>query len=155
MGLWITFTWAVAASGVGRAADPLAREARGAAAAPVAVEPAADAASLPDNAAHSARSKELLGANCSFTTGMTARRVLEEGAPFSWVGPVTPTDNALPSRVAAPYRVEDGVLLVATAVLEAMVQEGLAGAKLRLEGRSLELDGVRYVVLTAFARVDT
>ena len=151
MGFWVTVTWAVVGSSPAHAVDPPAEAARGAAASPLPLE----AEVAPETVAHCARSKELVGANCSFTTGMTARRVLEEGVPWSWVGPITPTDNAQPTRIATPFRVDDGVLLVATALLEGLVQDGLAGANLRLDGRSLELDGVRYVVLTAFARVDT
>ena len=154
MGFWVSVTLMMAGSNATEAAEPQAEAARGAAAAAVAVRPGGEAVP-PEAAAHCARSKELVGANCSFTTGMTARRVLEEGAPWSWVGVLTPTDNAQPTRIATPYRMDDGVLLVATELLEGLVQEGIVGLDLRLEGRSLELDGVRYVVLTSFARVDT
>ena len=153
MGFWVSVTLMMAGSNATEAAEPQAEAARGAAAASVAVRPVNEVP--PEAAAHCARSKELVGANCSFTTGMTARRVLEEGAPWSWVGVLTPTDNAQPTRIAAPYRMDDGVLVVATELLEGLVQEGIVGLNLRLEGRSLELDGVRYVVLTSFARVDT
>jgi hypothetical protein len=160
VGFWVTFTFTVGVVGsdVARASEPSAASSegpRGAAAVSVTPKDSSDSLAAPESASHSARSRELLGANCSFTTGTMARRVLEEGAAWTWVGTLAQTDNAQPTRIATPYRADEGVFLVGTELLETLVQKGLSAANLRLEGRSLELEGVRYVVLTAFARVDT
>lgn len=101
--------------------------------------------------ASTARRVELVGAEaCAWTTGAMARRVLEEGAPWSFVGRVEPSANALPSKVAAPYTLgPDGrVHVVANAVLEKLVAAGLLGQRLEFVGRLLEVDGTTYFVAT-------
>ncbi|MES2638901.1 MAG: hypothetical protein V4850_05445 [Myxococcota bacterium] len=105
-------------------------------------------------ASHSARGGELLGSNCSYTTGMMARRVLEEGQDWSYVGSLTPSSNDLVSMVAVPYTAPDRsaaeVNVIANELVELMAVEGHVNARLSLVGKLLEVDGVRYVVLTSF-----
>jgi hypothetical protein len=104
---------------------------------------------------HCARSADLVGANCTFATGTMARRVVEEGADWRGIRMLSRTANDLPAQVAAPVRTGDGILLIATTLVEQLVAGGDLAGTLRLEGRLLEVDGVRYLVLTAFQRVDT
>lgn len=101
--------------------------------------------------ASTARRVELVGAEaCAWTTGAMARRILEEGAPWSFVGRVEPSANTLPSKVAAPYTLgpDGGVHVVANAVLEKLAAAGLLGQRLEFVGRLLEVDGTTYFVAT-------
>ena len=106
-------------------------------------------------AAHCARSSALVGANCSYTTGMVARRVVEEGDDWIYTGLLTVAPNTLSSHVAAPFTAAAGDYVVANELLEALQARGSAGARLSLGGRVLEVDGVRYVVITSFEVVSS
>ncbi|MDP2308382.1 MAG: hypothetical protein Q8P18_20355 [Pseudomonadota bacterium] len=106
-------------------------------------------------ASHAARGGELIGSNCSYTTGMMARRVLEEGQDWSYVGTLKASSNDLASMVAVPYTVSDrsppaSVHVIANELIEVLAVEGHIGARLSLVGKLLEVDGVRYAVLTSF-----
>lgn len=99
----------------------------------------------------SARRVELVGSeNCAWTTGAMAQRVLEHGTPWSFVGRVAASANALPSKVAAPYTLgPDGqVHVIANAVLERLQETGVLGQRLEFVGRLLEVDGTTYFVAT-------
>lgn len=104
-------------------------------------------------AAHVAHSAPLVGANCSYSTGLMARRVIAEGRDWSYVGGLKASPNDLASRVATPFQTTGGDpdgLIVATEILDMLVAAGHSAATLSLSGRSMEIDGVRYVVLTSF-----
>ena len=102
-------------------------------------------------AAHSAQSSKLLGANCPYSTGIMAQRVLEEGGNWSYQGPVSPFSGNLDSMVSCPYTTSDTEIhIIATEFLEAIQKNGFLEQLLHLEGKSLEVDGVRYVVITSF-----
>lgn len=127
-----------------------ARSASGAAAA------ATEAGSVDEvSAAHCARTAELLGKNCSYSTGMMARRVLEEGSDWAWAGPLTASPNNLATMVAAPFTIGDGVHVIANELVEVIAGEGHANARLSLVGKLLEVDGVGYVVLTSFRVINS
>lgn len=108
----------------------------------VSVDPAA--------AAHCARSSALVGSNCSYSTGMMARRVVEEGRDWSWEGALSVTPNTLASTVAAPFSAGTGTHVIANELVESLSGGGLVQANLALAGKLLEVDGVRYVVLTSY-----
>lgn len=104
-------------------------------------------------AAHTAIAPTLMGANCAYSTGLMARRVIGEGRDWTYVGGLRAGPNDLGSRVAAPYQTVGGDsagLLVATELLERLVAAGQTGATYSLSGRSLKIDGVTYVVLTSY-----
>jgi hypothetical protein len=101
-------------------------------------------------AAHCARSDKLVGSNCTYTTGLMARRVIEEGEDWSWEGALTDTDNNLSSSVAAPFAAGEGTHVIANELVESLSGAGLLRANLSLTGKLLEVDGVRYVVVTAY-----
>ena len=99
-----------------------------------------------------AKKADLVGANCSYTTGMMAQRVVAEGEPWSFTGRLVRSENALASHVAAPFTVgPDGqVNVIATEVLEALTTAELHQQPLSLDGKRLEVDGVTYFVLTSY-----
>lgn len=86
--------------------------------------------------------------SCAWTTSMMAQRVLEEGAPWTYVGRLAPTDTPLPSKVAAPFTVgpQQRIHVVANEVLELLDR---TSPRVELTGRLLEVDGIRYFVATA------
>lgn len=100
-----------------------------------------------------AHKASLVGANCSYTTGMMAQRVLAEGAPWSYTGGIDRSANALGTHVAAPFTVGPNhkVNLIANEVLEALTDQGLDAARVSLQGKRLDVDGVTYFVLTSFS----
>jgi hypothetical protein len=104
-------------------------------------------------AAHCARSRALVGSNCSYTTGMIARRVVEEGVDWELVGTLSAAPNTLASLVAAPFVAPDGAYVVANELIELMAAGGHAAGRLSLVGKVLDIDGVRYVVVTSFVVV--
>ncbi len=113
------------------------------------------AASLDASAAsHAARAGELIGSNCSYTTGMMARRVLEEGQDWAFVGELAASSNNLGSMVAVPFTASEGVNVIANELVEVMTADGHVGSRLSLAGKVLEVDGVRYVVLTSYKVVN-
>ena len=104
-------------------------------------------------ATHTARAAVLVGANCSYSTGLMARRVIAEGRDWTYVGSLAASGNDLASRVATPFHTvggDPGGFVVATEILETLVVAGYSTATLSLAGRSMEIDGIRYVVLTSF-----
>jgi len=104
------------------------------------------------DAAACAKKASLVGANCSYTTGMMAQRVLTEGTPWSFTGSLAASDNALGTHVAAPYTVgPDKVNVVANEVLESLTVGGLHNGRVGLEGKRLEVGGVTYFVLTSYS----
>ena len=102
--------------------------------------------------AHCARKAELIGTNCSYTTGMMAQRVLEEGRPYTYTGSLAASANRLESRVAAPYGVGPNgqVHVIANEVVDLMIQQGCSDRRVTLKGKLLEVDGVSYFVPTEY-----
>ena len=103
-----------------------------------------------------AKKADLIGKNCSYTTGMMARHVLMDGAPFTFEGTLIPTDNTLDSQVAAPYMVgPDQSMVIANELLQSLVEEELETQRVQLEGHQLEVDEVTYFVLTDYRGLGT
>lgn len=103
----------------------------------------------------SAKRVELIGpGNCSWTTAMMAERVLDEGAPYTYVGRLVEGHNKLTSRVATPYTVGPNgeIHVVANEVLDLIDRQGSMQARLELRGKVLEVDGIQYLVVTAFSK---
>ena len=94
---------------------------------------------------------QLIGGNCTQTTGLVAKQVLDDGRPWAFTGRLVPTENDLHSEVAAPFAVgPNGVNVIANEVLEELLRFDLADDRLALEGRVLGVDGVQYFVVTDF-----
>ncbi|MBM4368337.1 MAG: hypothetical protein FJ102_19140 [Deltaproteobacteria bacterium] len=119
----------------------------------------ADAASVDEIVAtHVAHGAPMIGSNCSYSTGLMARRVLGEGRDWTFVGQLDRTANDLASHVATPYRTRSAgqpAFLVATELLERLLAEDRTEATLALSGRTLDVDGVTYVVLTSYRVVNS
>ena len=106
--------------------------------------------------ARSARQPDLVGPeSCSWTTSMMAQRVLDQGTPWTYVGRLAASVDALPSRVASPFTLgpDQRIHVVANEILEQL--ERASGApvswksRVELTGRVLEVDGITYFVATA------
>jgi len=98
-----------------------------------------------------ARQAELVGPeNCAWTTGMMAQRVLSDGVPWTFVGKLVPSNNDLPSKVAAPFTVgPDGAIhVIANEVLESLERQGATAGRLEITGKLLEVEGIKYLVIT-------
>lgn len=109
----------------------------------------ADAAANP---AACAKKAEIVGGACGYTTGMMAQRVLMEGATWTFTGRLTKFDGTSPANVAAPYTVgPDAVYVIGNEVVEELVASGAQTGRVALEGRRLDVDGVKYFVITGFA----
>jgi len=103
-----------------------------------------------------AKKAELVGGSCSYSTGMMAQRVLSEGRPWTFTGTLVESRSRLDSHVAAPYVVgPEKVNVIANEVLEVLTSAGAQSGRVGLEGRVLEVDGVKYFVVTKFSPDNT
>lgn len=124
---------------------------------PPASEPAPTAEQAAgEEAAELATTPALLGSSCSYSTGQLARRVLADGEHWQAQGRLAAHQPVEQGRVAAPMVLaEDGGLhVLATRVLQRLVDLDATGHRLALAGRTLDVDGTRYVVLTGFRVVE-
>ncbi|MCO4747991.1 MAG: hypothetical protein KC912_24575 [Proteobacteria bacterium] len=99
---------------------------------------------------HCAKKASLVGSNCSYTTGMMAQRIVAEGSNHAFAGMLTSFDEELESHVAAPFTLGSDVHVVANAVIEQLTEAGLTDSRVSLEGKMLEIDGVKYFVATRY-----
>lgn len=106
---------------------------------------------------HCAKQAALVGSNCSYSTGMMAQRVLEQGSPYTFTGTLATAQGELKSRVAAPFVLgpDQEVHLVANEVVESLVAAGAGSARVTLGGRVLEVDGVQYFVATTYEKANS
>ncbi len=103
-----------------------------------------------------ARAASLVGSNCSYTTATMARRVLADGSPWAYTGRLKTSDNELSTHVAAPFTVgPEKVNVVANEVLEQLSTNAAADKRVELEGKMLEVDGVKYFVVTTYRNAST
>lgn len=91
-----------------------------------------------------AKSTDLVGSGCSYTTGMMAQRILAEGGDFAFTGNLTRVEDHLDSHVAAPFVVGENVRVVANEVIETAPLD----SRVALTGKRLEVNGVQYFVVT-------
>ena len=113
----------------------------------------AHAAASSQDPAACAKKAVLIGSNCSYSTGVMAQRVLAEGDAYTYTGTMEASDNALASHVASPYTVgpDHAIHVVANEVLEALTNEGAATHRVELEGKVLQVDDIKYLVVTSYA----
>lgn len=108
-------------------------------------------ASVNADATKCAKKAALVGENCSYSTGMMAQRVDAEGAATKVVAQLTKQDAMLESHVAAPFKVND-LYVIANEVIEQVADPS---APLALDGKVLEVDGVKYFLVTSFQKAST
>jgi hypothetical protein len=99
---------------------------------------------------HCAKNAALVGSNCSWSTGAMAQRVNTEGKDTSVTAKLAKNDQKLGSKVAAPYQVGD-LYVIANTVIETAD----AAATLAMTGKVLEVDGVKYFLVTSFQKSNT
>ena len=99
---------------------------------------------------HCAKSAALVGDNCSYSTNLMAQRVHAEGATTTVTGKLEKTDTVLASQVAAPWAV-GGMRVIANEVAESLD----ASATLAMTGKVLEVDGVKYLLVTNATKSNT
>lgn len=99
-----------------------------------------------------AKKASLVGENCSYSTGMMAQRVNAEGKDTSLTSvKLEKHDEMLDSHVAVPYQIAD-MYVIANEVVE---QIGDPNASMALSGKVLEVDGVKYLLVTSFKKAST
>ena len=105
-----------------------------------------------NDASHCAHSDGVIGAHCSYATGVMARRVLEQGEDTELVATLLDVDEDVPGGVSAPYRFAEDPKsrVIANELIEQMVRTNRIGRPLEVDARELDVDGVRYYVLTAY-----
>jgi hypothetical protein len=99
---------------------------------------------------HCAKNAALVGSSCAWSTGMMAQRVQAEGKDLSLTAKLAPQGQALASSVAAPYQA-GGYYVIANEVIE----QADPSATLAMTGKVLEVDGIRYFLVTSFAKSNT
>ena len=105
-----------------------------------------------NDAAHCAHSDGVIGAHCSYATGVMARRILEQGEDTELVATLLEVDDDVPGGVSAPYRLAEDPKsrVIANELIEQMVRTNRIGRPIEVDARELDVDGVRYYVLTAY-----
>lgn len=104
-----------------------------------------------------AKKADLIGSNCSYSTGVMAQRVLAEGNAYTYTGTLQASENALASHVASPFTLgpDGSIHVVANEVIEALANEGYTNARVQLEGKLLEVDDIKYLVVTTYHEAST
>jgi hypothetical protein len=98
-----------------------------------------------------AKKAELVGSNCSYSTGMMAQRVHADGQDVTVTAQLQKATTKLESQVAAPFTANGEFHVIANEVVD-----GLDPAKkLTLTGKTLEVDGVKYLLVTSFNASNT
>lgn len=103
------------------------------------------------DATQCAKKAALVGDNCSYSTGMMAQRVDADGTATKVVAQLAKQDKMLDSHVAAPYKVDD-LYVIANQVLEQVTDPT---QKLAFEGKVLEVDGIKYFLVTSVQKAST
>lgn len=99
---------------------------------------------------HCAKDSSLVGSCCSYSTNMMAQRVHADGAETVITAFFTNTSEMLASKVAAPWMVGD-YRVIANSVMEGADTTN----PLAVKGRVLEVDGVKYLLVTDVSKTNT
>lgn len=99
---------------------------------------------------HCAKNASLVGENCSYSTNLMAQRVHAEGKDLAVTGKLEKAEQALDSMVAAPWTV-NGMRVIANTVAETLDPT----AMLSMSGKVLEVEGVKYLLVTAATKSNT
>jgi hypothetical protein len=99
---------------------------------------------------HCAKSTALVGANCKWSTGAMAQRVQAEGKDTTLTAKLATQPKQLDSHVAAPYMAGDMYVIANTVIETADTSSTLA-----MSGKVLEVDGVKYFLVSTFQKSNT
>ncbi len=102
-------------------------------------------AAVSADATKSAKKAALVGDNCAYSTGMMAQKVHTNGSDLTVTGNLATQTKMLDSHVAAPYLVDD-LYVIANEVVEQIDPS----ARVALTGKTMEIDGVKYFLVTSF-----
>ena len=98
-----------------------------------------------------AKKAELVGSACSYSTGMMAQRVLDKGTEFSFVGTLAESNDKAPSNVATPWIVAGNIHVIANQLADKVDP----ASRLSISGKTMEIDGVTYLVMTEVKSVQS
>ena len=96
-----------------------------------------------------AKKASLVGSACSYSTGMMASRVLEQGEAFTYTGTLREASSPLASKVAAPFQVGPEAIRV---IANEVVESASPSDRMDWSGKVLEVEGVKYFVVTGFEK---
>ena len=99
---------------------------------------------------HCAKDGALIGGCCSYSTNLMAQRVHADGAEATVTASLEKMDDMLASKVAAPWKAGE-YRVIANSVMEAVDTTGT----LSLTGKALEVDGVKYFLVTGATKSST
>ncbi|HHO53452.1 MAG TPA: hypothetical protein ENK18_21915 [Deltaproteobacteria bacterium] len=115
-------------------------------------QPKTELAAVQTDATKCAKTAELIGTNCKFSTGQMAQRVHAEGKDTTVTARLQQQDAQLDSHVAAPYTINDNVYVIANEIIEQIEDRTAA---LTLSGKVLEVDGVTYLLVESYQESST
>jgi len=104
------------------------------------------AADADADATKCAKKAEYVGSACSYSTGMMAQRVHADGKAVTFTAQLTPNGSKLDSQVAAPFLANGEYYVIANEVVDQLDP----AKELSFEGKALEVDGVKYFLVTEF-----
>ncbi len=108
-------------------------------------------AAVSADATKCAKKAELVGTNCKYSTGMMAQRVHADGKDTTLTAALEKNEAELESHVAAPFKVSD-MYVIANEVVDTIEDPA---SNLALKGKVLEVDGVKYFLVTGFDKAST
>ena len=114
--------------------------------------PKVELAAVDADATHCAKKAELMGSSCKYSTGQMAQRVHADGKDTTLTARLEKNDSPLESKVAAPFKVTGDLYVIANEVIEGVEDPAV---DLALEGKVLEVDGVKYFLVTGFQKAST
>jgi hypothetical protein len=113
-------------------------------------ETAMASTSAANDPTHCAKNAALVGTNCAWSTGAMAQRVQAEGKEATVTARLASQTKKLDSQVAAPYLAGEYYVIANTVIEQADVSAPLA-----LTGKVLEVDGVKYFLVTSFQKANS
>lgn len=99
---------------------------------------------------HCAKNAALVGSNCKWSTGSMAQRVQAEGQETAVTAKLQKQDKSLASQVAVPFAV-GGMYVIANEVIE----QADMNATLAMTGKMLEVDGIKYFLVSNVQKSNT
>ena len=105
-----------------------------------------DATQASIDATKCAKKAEYVGTACSYSTGMMAQRVAADGEEVRFTAQLERNERTLDSQVAAPFKANGEYYVIANEFVDQLDP----AERLAFEGKALEVDGVKYFLVTGF-----